>query len=504
MATGLYAEDFRLANYTDKQTLEAAFAAWRLKSGELHLEAGKTYDLGEKADGNIVFPALINFRDAILCGNGATILVKTTVSDAWNLTYMYGLKNVAFKDLCFRDSGYNPTLQFKGGKVFVFDGDGGACSNLCFSNIRIDGAVAAITCQGMADNSPRVSGIYIEPSCRFDNCFYGLSCSENGDDITGGYTAFNPVRAYFPYGVSGHDLDIRIISDGSGATSESCCLIKRYKYDTKNIRAKFLFSGTFKLSPDAGTTPGCFVKIEMQPLAETAPGRIDNIDLTIEIDRGVANTHNAHVLGFKSYVQTGINGNVRSWAEETGSTDNIWSNIRLDGCLSNTLHGNVKAYVSPSTPCTISLAPALTGAAPQHLPQRSGFIFKPAADREFYLRSGDITAAPVKIDLAGLDSSAFTLKVKTYAHGAASGLASQDSVYREDIVAGYNAGGSQPVAILGTPREAFLPYVKGTPPGVSFDAIGENLTVSFSGSAYSSTAFARVEVEYVGRGKLTG
>lgn len=503
----LHAEDYRLSGYSDLETLQDAFAAWLAQGGELHLAANGVYDLGDQSGGGDVLPQLVNFHNAILCGNGATIRINTD-EDAYSVFYMWGIQRLRFKDLTIEDAGFDRTSHTFGATVFDIDGATEAESrDVSFENVHVDGALIFLRTAGgshVVDEVtvpwPRIDGIYIAPSCSIRNCFYGLSCQNNGDNITGGFTAKDVGRAYFPYGVSDHDLAIDIENTTNHPDVETCCLIKRYSLDTRNIRARLVFRGSFHLSPE-GTTPGCFVKLEMQPHEDDVlPARIDNIDLTIELDEGVTNVNQAHVLGFRSYRDSGSR-TTPTTTEETSTTDNVWSNVRLDGTFRNTSDQNVMAYVSPTTPCLVSLAPGLTGAAPLHLPKRAGFIYRTAEDREFYLRRGDLTATPIAIDLQGLDAQAFTVKVKTYAHGDESTLVSQNSVYREDIVVGYNAGGGA-VGVLSS-QSCFSAVVRGTAPTVTFDGSGETLTVAFAGSSYAnSNSYARVEVDYVSRGKV--
>lgn len=497
----LHAEDFRLSGYTDLQTLTDAFTAWLAQGGELHLAANGIYDLGDRTTTGDVLPQLVNLHNAILCGNGATIRIHTNASVAYSIFYMWGIQRLRFKDLTVEDTGFVRNSYTVGAAVFDIDGGTEAeTRNISFENVHVDGALLFLRMQGTGSHVvggvtvpyPRIDGIHIAPNCSIRNCFYGLNCQENGDNITGGFTAKDVGRVYFPYGVSNHDLAIDIEQSTNHSAVETCCLIKRYARDTRNIRARLVFRGSCQFSPN-GSDPGCFVKLEMQPLTGTGTGIIDDIDLTIELDDNIVNTYQAHVLGFRSYLSDGT--------EQTGTTDNVWSNIRVDGAFRNTSGQNVKAYVTPTTPCLISLAPSLTGASPWHLPRQAGFIYRTAVDREFYLRLGNLTSTPIAIDLAGLDAQAFTVKVKTYAHGDESTLASQNSVYREDVVTGYNAGGGA-VGVLGT-QSCFTPLVQGTAPTVTFAGSGETLTVSFSGSSYANAgSYSRVEVDYVSRGKL--
>jgi hypothetical protein len=498
----LHAEDYRLSGYSDLETLQDAFAAWLAQGGELHLAANGVYDLGDRTTPGDVLPPLVNFHNAILCGNGATIRINTDDTVTYSIFYMWGVQQLRFKDLTIEDTGFVRDSGTVGASIFDIDGATPALSrHISFENVHVDGALVFLRLQGHTyvdgeeevQEAPRIDGIHISPNCSIRNCFYGLSCQENGDNITGGFTAKDVGRAYFPYGVSDHDLTLDIEQTTEHAAVETCCLIKRYARDTRNIRARIVFRGSYHLTAGGGSPPpGCFVKLEMQP-PEGTSGTIDNIDLTIELDENIVNTNQAHVLGFRSYLHNGT--------EETSTTDNIWSNIRLDGTFRNTSAQNVKAYVNPTTRCLVSLAPGLTGASPWHLPKLSGFVYRTTADSQFHLRRGDLTSAPIAIDLSGLDAEAFTLKLKTYAHGDETTLALQNSVYREDIVTGYNGGGGgSGVAVMST-QSCFSPLVAGTGPTVTIGASGETLTVSFAGGDYdNSTSYARVGVEFVSRG----
>jgi hypothetical protein len=274
---------------------------------------------------------LSGLRDAVLEGNGATIRVETQSKLIATVIKLQSFNNLTIQNLFATDTGYDPSVTWWGANIIVASGASAASRGLTLRNLRVNRALSALTV-----NSPehRVAGIRIEGDCQWSNVYYGLSCQENGDEISGSFTTIDAIRAYFPYGVTGHDLTVYVQHDGVAVAGESACLIKRYARDTQDIRLHVIFSGVLAY-PTA-------VKLEQQPDAGSGAGRITNIDLTIDIAQGSLDPRHMVHVAFRSFAADG--------REERQSTGNVWDNIRIGGTFAQQPIPQVISYVSPRSP----------------------------------------------------------------------------------------------------------------------------------------------------------
>ncbi len=350
--------DFRSAGMSDRRVLERAFRAWTERgSGILNLEPGRVYDLGPHRDGSAVF-TLFGLEDAVLAGNGAMLRIRSEVQEYYNLLYLAHYRNMRIENLNCIDTGYRgePVV---GARFLVIDASQRESLNLTLDNVAGENLVAFITAQG-SPNGPRVRGIRIMPNCRATRVFYGLSCQNNGDDVSGGFSTFDCGRSYFPYGVENHDLRIRVShrGPGFGPTAETPVLIKSYGRPTSGIRLDVTFSGVL------AWTGFCAI-LEHQHDPGAPPSLIENVDLRITVESGTADPNGLRRLG------------LRSWAgstEEVGRTANVWRHIRFGGSLRPGSGAAVYARVRPDPPADITIAPGTTGADAARI-EAAGFRF---------------------------------------------------------------------------------------------------------------------------------
>lgn len=92
------------------------------------------------------------------------------------------------------------------------------------------------------------------------------------------------------------------------------------------------------------------------------------------------------------------------------------------------------------------------------------------------LKSGDLTAAAMAVDLTQIDSRPFTLRLKIWAKSLRN-LAGQDVTYTERIITGYNAGAG---AVVISQRDTILTHSTGTVSAITCAASGETITVAFT------------------------
>jgi hypothetical protein len=350
--------DFRAAGGSDLEVLGRAFAAWMARgSGTLELERGRLYDLGVKRGTQPVF-AFNGLAGARLAGNGATLRIRTVSDEYYPLLVFYHYRGVTIDNLHAEDLGYDGAVR---GAEFIRAESGDWDSfDLRLDNVSGDRLLGFLMVKGPA-GPRRVRGIHIEPNCRVSNTFYALNCQDQGDAITGGFSTHNCRRSYFPYGVTGHDLVIRVTHDGLAAApgAESCALIKTYGRPTTDIRLAIAFAGTMPWASVNGDsiTPGSCVTLEHHPAADAPPTLIADIDLRIDVAAGTSDPYGAHRLLLRCIGPGG--------ATASGPTRNVWRGIRVRGDLRPGSGPAIFTTSVPTVPTEILVdAKSLPAAAP--------------------------------------------------------------------------------------------------------------------------------------------
>lgn len=363
------AESFRLRGMSDLETLTRAFRAWDQRgTGTLALEPGRIYDLGAKRDARNIFP-LSRLANAILAGNGATIRIHTLGNVIYDLFQFSNYRNIRIENLHGTDTGYRDDMQ--GAKFIVLAPGHSGSRGVVLDNVSAE----RLPCMIRAEGPParRVSGIHIVPNCRAERVYKPFSCENQGDNVTGGYSTNNCRRSYFPYGVSDHDLDIRIHHDNprGGLGAETCALIKTYGRATRNISVRLDFSGVLPWAARNGRTgvPGSCVTLEHEHSPRQGPSLIENIDLTINIDPRAADPFGAHRVALRSYDQ-----NLR----EEIRTANVWRNIRIAGDLRPGRNAAIFSRAQPNVPGDLRIPSSLLQRIGGSI-EAPGFAIEPVA-----------------------------------------------------------------------------------------------------------------------------
>jgi hypothetical protein len=348
----LRAADFRQGALNDRQVLERAFQAWTARGGgTLHLEPGRVYDLGPQRDRSNVF-VVFGLQDAVLAGHGATLKIHSDVRGVFNLLYLAHYRNLRIENLSCLDTGYR-NLGQEGGKFIVLDAAERDSVDITFDNLAGEGLISFIHVQGLP-GGPRVRGIRIMPNCRATRVFYALNCLDNGDDISGGFSTFNCARSYFPYGVTGHDLTVRIHHQGErfGPIAESAVLIKTYGRPTSGIRLDVGFAGVL-------ASNGACVTLEHQPERPGPPSIIEDVDLRITIAPGTPDPLNIPRLILRSYRY--------DRSEEIGRTANFFRRISVGGNLRPGGGPAIYSRVGPAEAAELTIARGTVGAEPRNI-----------------------------------------------------------------------------------------------------------------------------------------
>ena len=351
----LLAADFRRPGLSDREVLTRAFAAWTARgSGTLHLERNRVYDLGVHPDASNVF-VVFGLVNAVLAGNGATLRLRSTaqgnIVQIFNILYLAHYQNLRIENLTCVDTGYRDSGVYsyqQGGRFIVLDAGDRDSVDITLDNVAGEGLISFITMQGVP-GGPRVRGVRIVPNCRATRVFYPLSCQNNGDDVTGGLTTLNCGRPYFPYGVAGHDLTLRVHHQGPafGPIAECAIPIKCVGRATSGIRLDATFSGVMPWT-------GALVTLEHQHDPSAGPSVIQDVDLRINIEPGTADPNNLPRLVLRSLL---LNAD-----QEVGQTSNIWRRIRLGGNLRPGRGPTILSRVLPTLPSEITIEPGTAGA----------------------------------------------------------------------------------------------------------------------------------------------
>lgn len=363
----LYVADFREPGLSDRQVLDRAFAAWVPRGRVLHLEPGRVYDLGSHRGPRNVF-ALHGVQNGVIAGNGATLRIHNDGPQAFNLFYLAHYSNLRIENLHCVDTGWRAK---SGAKFIVLDAGNRESLNLSLDNVSGERLVSFIHIQGRS-GGPRVRGVRIAPNCRATRVYYGLTCLDNGDDISGGFSTYHCRRSYFPYGVTNHDLVIKVHHGGwsMGPAAETPILIKSYGRTTSRIRLDVSFYGILAWAYDLNGNihPGSCVTLEHQHAEEAGVSVIEDIDLRINVARGTTDPYACHRLVMRSY------GPDPNPIEQT-RTRNIWRRIRLSGELRPGRAPAIFSRALPASSADITIVAGTTGADPDDI-RAPGFLFR--------------------------------------------------------------------------------------------------------------------------------
>lgn len=344
-APGLLVSHFRRALLSDYEVLAAAFDAWAKVGGTLQLERAHIYQLGARAKHKDWF-VLDNVENAVLDGNGATFKVHSAPGSASSILRLSNCRNVRVRNLAAMDTGFRN--EQSGARFLALSAGSRSSGPFVFENLKGFRLLTFLHADGPAAPH-RVEGISLEKNCAALQCYYAINFQDQGDGLRGQLTATNCRRAYFPYGVSNHNLSIAVHHDGLSVapSAESAVLIKSYGRPTRNMRLRVAFSGVLAwVAVNEKLTPGSCVTLEHQSQSGQ-PGVIENVSVFIDIASGTSDPFSVHRFTMRSYSAAGI-PEVR--------TNNIWRNIHIGGNLRPGRAAAITLASVPREPVTLVLA----------------------------------------------------------------------------------------------------------------------------------------------------
>ena len=468
----------------DRVAIAKAFATVT-GGGVIEFGGGRTYYLGSLALSADAAVSCSGAANVIVNGNGAKLVVTTTAVSQPAILRFTNPSNIRISNLQFRDDGADPAAA-KGAVAVRLLGDGlsGESHGVVIDNCSGDSLLAFLAVGG--SSSHRINGIAVR-DCSISNAYYGINCQNNGDGLrVSGFHTYNLRRAYFPYGVTNHDVEMTVDHDDTSLGQDTCCLIKCYDRDTTGLKLRVRFVGSTVKYVNA-------VTFEHQR-STSVGGAISGIDIGLEIDAPSAMIP----VRFRSYHDTGPG----TYVEESATANRI-TDIRLSGNLA-TLNAEVVAFgalrcqgVTPLTP--VGVEGRITVAAGIHQqsmnPHFPGCVVVTGNGREVRTAKGALSSQPILIPLAGLDGEPFEIIITTWAQDDLAAIATAKRTYRRDVLFCENATGldvaaSKVVNLAASNRNGAAT--------ISYSRSGESLAVSVTG--YSGVnGLARVEVEYISR-----
>lgn len=307
-------EDFRRPGLSDLDVIRRAVdAVVASGGGVLSFAAGNTYDLGRLSPPNC-FIRLRNVSGLRIEGNGARLSCETDGMGKTQLFLLQNCRDVTIANLAASDRGADIRVDWKGMDFIHVDGSGAPTSGVTLENVSVNNAVSAVTCSGTGVG-PRVTGLRIS-GLLAQRCYYGLNFQENGDDVRGNVTAIDCRRVYFPYGVTGHTIQLDISHHGDLPGADACILIASKLRETSSLDVTARFSGVLPWRN--------LVHFVHQP-PEGRQAGIRDVTVRMTVDPAAVATGEAIPVGYTAY---GVGGVLARSGEAL-------QNVRVLGCVGN-------------------------------------------------------------------------------------------------------------------------------------------------------------------------
>lgn len=436
------------------------------------------YDCGNVSAGAAVF-TVTGIDDLTIDGPGARFLCTTTDSTVCKIWLFIDCERLTV-DIKGYDNGYDQTQTWKGAHlVYISTNQVSGTLERYDLTLHAEHMLSAFAVDGIS--GARIRDIRIDVTLL--NCYYGPNYQNNGDNVRGHVYALNPRRAYFAYGVHDHDVDVRVEGDADGIGADGCLVVARYgnAWDTTGIKLRASFGGTLPW--------GTLVKLSQIDAAGAGAEWIDDLELTVDVDRDATIDGGTYVLEVQDETSGGV---------VHATTAAHFDRIRLAGNAFNNAAQAINIQSAQATEGRLTLDAtylARPGVAQPHFP---GFVVRTAPNREFRTLKGDLTSQTVTIPLSGYDGAPFTFRVTVCARDG--GLAAGNSLYQTDVIDGWNASGAGGVGFTATTLHTIA---RNTPPTVSYTASGDGISVSFAGAGFTGdNCFAHVACEYATPGQV--
>jgi hypothetical protein len=423
-------------------------------------------------------------RNLQIVGYGAR-LVCETASASDSQTAFLGSTNpdgLVIHGLRFHDLGSSISVTWLGAAAVRLTAAASTAytGRVNIQDCELERGLSLLRVQGHGTGVPRISDMSVI-DCVVRNAYYGINTYNNGDRLrVVGLRCYDVRRAYINYGASDHQVDYSHDCTATFIGSNASSIVSTDVLDVSGIRIQALLTGTARYHNAV-----LLQHDRREPIV--SPRIVQDVTVNITM-RLTPSTFSATPLRFISY----LDGMVES------TTLCRWDRIHLSGDfgpwtpVNDVTDDAVMIDSTQQTEGELSFAPTIGSWLNTLWPQYRGFSLRTALNREVRTARGDLSASPIHLSVAHLDARGFTMRLRIFAHDRYDSLSVQKSTYREDVLIGYNAGGSGGVAVQSV-TNLHLVFISQAV-GVSYTAVGDSIRVDFSGYTHSN-GFARVEVE---------
>lgn len=260
------------------------------------------YYLGDPAGAPLL--VLRDRTELALTGRDATLSCKSR-QGINAILRLEGCQAVRIEGLNFQDRGLNRQINWLGAvAVELATSDLRGCEAIEVARCHFDSVLSAVTCKvgDYRTSAVRLTDLVVSRS------YYGFNFQNNGDHVVGRRLHCNDVkRAYFPYGVTDHD--VQLVAENN-ATRFTDVLLKCYTRETSDIRVQITSRG--KKGGD------CIVALEQQH--EKSQGVMR--DIHVALDAKISDCSVQNVVLIRALNAAG---------KVEADTASRWDNIFLDG-----------------------------------------------------------------------------------------------------------------------------------------------------------------------------
>ena len=410
--------------------------------GNITFATASSYYVGNVTADGKTSPLILlsSLSNVVVSGNGATIVSNTTYNNTGFgcVIKLTDPNNVAFKDLNFYDNGFDQSQTGPGASgnwqasysILATTTTATNCYGILLQNCQASHTGVLFAAYNSTLNSGRLKNIQLL-NCRSLNCFYGSNFQQQGDDVTiSNMMVLNPCRAYYPYGVVNHNVDLAVYIDGTNANagSTALCDITRADYDTRDIKLRLVMHGNTAIF-------GALVNLEAG-ITSNGPGLIEGIDMDLRLGDSTVSGSN---VGYPLQIRDFTSGSVQA------TTYTRFRNLSLRGDFGQWPVSNVNNPINVAStllnPCELSLTADLFNVAMQARQSYNGLRIRTSENKTVYTKTGDLTAAPMVIDLSQYNKTLFGLNLRAYLQAQYT-VGSTSQTFNEYGILGYNVPAS--------------------------------------------------------------
>jgi hypothetical protein len=219
----------------DRAAIQAAFNA----NKQLYFPSGTYYVGAYSTAEKIIDLSALGEGITIFCGKSVELVCQTTASVIPSFFYLLNNSKFTCGPISFRDTGYDPTITWKGAKCFdLANSVAVSWGDINIECVYAKNVVSVVTVSG-GSATDRIRGIRIGQLFA-DDCYYGFNAANQGDGVQiENLIAYQNYRPYFVYGVVDHKVKVfnRNNRSATGAINISRSV---GGYDTKGIDVTYV------------------------------------------------------------------------------------------------------------------------------------------------------------------------------------------------------------------------------------------------------------------------